>query len=271
MKPCINQDTLRSTATDSFIPIAKKAGFGAIELTQDKVEPVLARNSLKVLAERIKSYGLKVTSINGPENFNLLDERKFLEIDERTRQLAQAARELSCNLLIPVPSPMQRGLSVNEVRTRTAESLVQLADSCGGDIKLGLEFLGVKECSVNNLKDALEIVKIVNRNNVGLVLDTFHLYLSGSQLTEMDVTNRDRIFLVHVNDSESGDRSVLRDANRLYPGEGVIDLKGFASDLTKLRYDSFLSLELLRPSYWDEDPERVATIGRESIRKVFGV
>ena len=271
MEPCINQDTLRSTPTDSFLPIVKKAGFGAIELTQDKVEPVLERNSLKDLAHQIKENGLTVTSINGPENFNLLDEKQFSQINERTQKLARAARELNCNLLVPVPSPIQRGLSATETRTKTAEALTQLANSCGEDTNLGLEFLGVKECSVNNLKDAIEIVKTVNRKNVGLVLDSFHVYLSGSQISEIKESDRDRIFLVHVNDSEPGDRSALRDANRLYPGEGVIDLKQFAADLAKLRYDSFLSLELLRPSYWEEDPVKVAARGRESFRKVFGI
>jgi len=271
MKACLNQDTLRSTATGSFLPIAKKAGFEAIELTQDKVEPILASNSLKALADQIETNELTVASINGPENFNLLNQRQFSEIIERSQKLAQAARELNCNLLVPVPSPVQRGLSANEVRASTAQSLAQLADSCGEDINLGLEFLGMNECSVNNLKDAIEIVKVVNRKNVGLVLDSFHLYLSGSQLTEMREGDGDRIFLVHVNDSEPGDRSALRDANRLYPGEGVIDLKRLAVDLAKYRYDSFLSLELLRPSYWEEDPAKVAAVGRKSLRKIFGV
>lgn len=271
MKACLNQDTLRSTATESFIPIAKNAGFEAIELTQDKVEPILAPNSLKTLTNQIESHGLTVVSINGPENFNLLNQRQFSEIIERTRNLARAAREMNCNLLIPVPSPMQSSLSADDVRIQTAESLVELAECCGEDINLGLEFLGIKECSVNNLKDAIKIVKTVNRKNVGLVLDSFHLYLSGSEVTEMKELDRDRIFLVHVNDSEPGDRSKLRDFNRLFPGEGVIDLKRLAVDLAELRYDGFLSLELLRPSYWDDDPEKIAGLGRESLRKVFGV
>ena len=270
MKPCLNQDSLRSTPTDSFLPIAKKTGFDAVELTQYRVEPILARNSLQTLRNQVEANGLRIVSINGPENFNLLDQRQFSEITQRSKKLAQAARELHCNLLIPVPSPMLPGLSSDQVQAQAAESLIKLADCCGEDINLGLEFLGVKECSVNNLKDAIAIVKRANRKNVGLVLDSFHLYLSGSEVTELK-EDRDRIFLVHVNDSEAGDRAVLRDANRLFPGEGVIDLKRLASDLAELRYDSFLSLELLRPSYWEEDPEKVAAKGRESLRKVFGV
>jgi len=271
MKPCLNQDTLKSTVTESFIPIAKKTGYVAVELAQDKVEPLIARNSLKALADQIKANELTVASIMGPENFNLLNKDQFSEICERTRKLAQAARELDCNLLEPVPSPTQNGMTADEVHAKTAESLAQLADACGEDINLGLEFLGMKECSVNNLRDAVEIVKTVNRKNVGLVLDSFHLYLSGSQLSEMNQTDRDRIFIVHVNDSEPGDRSILRDVNRLYPGEGVIDLKQLATDLARLHYDGFLSLELLRPSYWEEEPEKVAVTGRESLRSVFGI
>ncbi|HMK84290.1 MAG TPA: hypothetical protein VK503_11275 [Candidatus Bathyarchaeia archaeon] len=80
MKPCLNQDTLRNTPTESFLPIAKKAGFGAVELTQDKVEPVLAGNSFKTLTNQIRAQGLTVASINGPENFNLLNEHQFSEI-----------------------------------------------------------------------------------------------------------------------------------------------------------------------------------------------
>jgi len=271
MKPCLNQDTLKSTPTEAFIRIAKKTGFGAIELAQDKVESILARNSLKALANQIEGNQLTVASIMGPENFNLLNQQEFSEICERSRKLAQAARELNCNLLEPVPSPMRSGLSDDEAHSKTVESLTQLAEACGDDINLGLEFLGMKECSVNNLKDALEIVKAVNRKNVGLVLDSFHIYLSGSQLNEMKEEDRSRIFIVHVNDSEPGDRSKLQDANRLYPGQGVIDLKGLATQLSKLEYDGFLSLELLRPSYWEEDPEKVAVTGRESLRKVFGI
>ena len=80
MKPCLNQDTLKSTVTESFIPIAKKTGFGAVELAQDKVEPLIARNSLKALADQIKANELTVASIMGPENFNLLNKDQFSEI-----------------------------------------------------------------------------------------------------------------------------------------------------------------------------------------------
>lgn len=271
MKACLNQDTLKTTTTDRFIPIAKKAGFQAIELTIDKVEPIQASNSTKRLATAIQENGLAVASINGPENFNLINQQQFSEIKERTRKLAQTAREINCNLLIPVPSPLTKGLSKEEIRIQTANSLTQLADCCGEDINLGLEFLGVSECSVCDLNSALEIIKTVDRRNVGLVLDSFHLYLSGFSFSETELIEVDKVFLVHVNDSEPGDRQNLRDSNRVFPGIGVIKLKEFGRGLTKIGYDGYLSLELLRPSYWEENPEKIAKTGRDSLQEVFGV
>ncbi len=63
----------------------------------------------------------------------------------------------------------------------------------------------------------------------------------------------------------------LTDANRLFPGEGVINLHKFKMNLEGIGYDGFLSLEVLRPSYWVENPAEMARIGRESLKQVFGV
>ena len=271
MKACLNQDTIRTTTTDHFIPIAKSAGFQAIELTIDKVEPILASNSLKTLVTVIQQNELEVASINGPENFNLISQQQFSQLKERTRKLAEASRELNCALLVPVPSPLTKEMPRDEIRAQTANSLTQLADCCGDDINLGLEFLGGSDCSVKDLDSAIQIIKTVDRSNVGLVLDSFHLYLSGFRFSESELIDPDKVFMVHVNDSEPGDRASLRDCNRVFPGRGVIDLKQFGKGLAKIRYDGYLSLELLRPSYWEEDPERIAKIGRESLREVFGV
>jgi 2-keto-myo-inositol isomerase len=65
------------------------------------------------------------------------------------------------------------------------------------------------------------------------------------------------VFLIHVNDSERGDKANLTDANRLVPGKGTIDLKAFAAAIRKIGYDEFLSLELLRPEYWQRDADVV--------------
>ena len=271
MKPCLNQDTLRTTPTEKFLQIAKHSGFDSIEFTMDKIEAMLKEGMQAQTKNQLTRQNLEVASINGPENFNLLDDNAFSEILNRTDKIVDIAREFHCRLLVPVPSPMKEGVSEQTAITETASALTLMAERYGDGIKLGLEFLGMKSCSINNLLAAVETVRQVGRSNVGLVLDSFHMYASGSKYEDVTRLEPAQIFLAHVNDSEPGDRATLTDANRLYPGEGVIDLKGFASTLRRVGYDYELSLELLRPAYWEQDAEQVALKGRESLRRVFGV
>ena len=181
MKPCLNQDTLRTTPTKKFLEIAKNSGFDSIEFTMDKVEPMLKERALTDTKRQLREKELNVKSINGPENFNLLDDRAFSEILSRTDGIVEAAREFGCKLLIPVPSPGKVGMSEQAAIAQTASALSQIADRYGDGIKLGLEFLGMRSCSINNLHAAIKTVKQVGKRNVGLVVDSFHMYLSDSK------------------------------------------------------------------------------------------
>ncbi len=271
MKSCLNQDTLRTSSIDTFLHTAKKTGYEAVELTMDKVESIQSEHEISRLQSQIDYENLKVASINGPENFNLLSENDFERLLKRTQLLASSARELDCNLLLPVPSTRSVEMDKINVIEKTAESLGKLADACSHDIKLGFEFLGMRNCSINNLRDAVEIVERVGRSNVGLTLDTFHLYLSGTDFSDVAKLDRMQIFIVHVNDCEPGSVSEMTDANRLFPGQGVINLPSFSSSLREVGYDGYLSLELLRPAYWKQNPEEIAKAGRESLERSFDV
>jgi len=232
---------------------------------------MLKEGNLTNAKNQLRGEALAVASINGPENFNLLDNLAFSEILERTDKIVEAAREFDCELLIPVPSPSRDEVSEQAAIAQTASALSQMADRYGDETKLGLEFLGMRSCSINNLQAAVETVMRVGKHNVGLVLDSFHMHLSDSKLSQITRLDADQVFLVHVNDAEPGDRLNLTDANRLYPGEGVIDLKRFSSVLKQIGYDNRISLELLRPEYWGQDAEQVAGKGRKSLRLVFGI
>jgi 2-keto-myo-inositol isomerase len=237
----------------------------------DKIELMLKEGSLERARSEVQEQNLTVASINGPENFNLLDHHAFSEILDRTDKIVKAASEFDCELLIPVPSPRKDGMSEQTAIAETASILSQMADRYGDAMKLGLEFLGTRTCSINNLNAAVETVRRVGKRNVGLVLDSFHMYLSDSKPSNLRQLGAEQVFLVHVNDAEPGEKSKLTDANRVYPGQGVIDLNGFASALKSIGYRNYLSLELLRPSYWKEDADQVAALGRESLRRVFGI
>jgi len=269
MKPCLNQNTLRTTPTETFLEVARRAGFDAVELTMGNVESFIERGAIAELKRKIDDNGLTVASINGPEGFNLLTEQEFASLLSRTGKIAMASREIGCNLLVPVPSAVKNGVSRHTIVTQAAQLLNRLTETSGEGICLGLEFLGEQRCSINNLETAVEVINTVAKRNVGLVVDSFHMHLSSIAFSELTKIQGDRIFLVHVNDSERGDTAKLTDANRVLPGEGVMDLHEFRASLARAGYDGFVSIELFRQSYWQQDPLEVARICRESLKRVF--
>jgi 2-keto-myo-inositol isomerase len=271
LKSCLNQDTLKSTATDSVIRIAKTTGYDAIEFAQDKIEAIVKEGTLKNLVRLINDQGIEIASVQGPEPFNLLNEHDFETMIGRAKVLADVAREVGTDVLVPVASMVKTDLPREEVELSTARSLERLAKACGDDIRLGMEFLGFSDCSINNLDQAIRVVEKVNLPNVGLTVDTFHVYISRSDPARLSRLGKNGLVLVHVNDSEPGDIVKLADSNRVFLGEGAIPLAKFRDSMVSASYDGYVSLELLRPEYWERDPEEVARHGREGLRTIFNV
>jgi 2-keto-myo-inositol isomerase len=131
-------------------------------------------------------------------------------------------------------------------------------------VRLALEFLGFRDCTVNTLAQCAAIVERTARPNVGLVLDTFHFFAGGSSLVSLREVDPRKIFMVHVNDVEAAPRGTLHDALRLLPGEGVLPLQAILSALKGIGYDGKFSVEIFRPAYWACPPLAIAKAARVS-------
>jgi 2-keto-myo-inositol isomerase len=105
-------------------------------------------------------------------------------------------------------------------------------------------------------------VEKVARSNVGLVLDTFHFFAGGSTLASIRQVDPRRIFIVHINDVERAPRRKMHDALRLYPGKGILPLRGVLRELKAIGYTGPISVEIFRPQYWARAPLRVAREAR---------
>src|SRR5205814_9739091 len=100
-------------------------------------------------------------------------------------------------------------------------------------------------------------------DGIDLVLDSCHWHASGSRpLTSFPV---DRLALIHLNDAPDKPPREIEDADRLLPGEGVIQLKTLIAALTTGKYAGPWSLETFNPGYWKEDPEPLARRGSAAI------
>jgi sugar phosphate isomerase/epimerase len=124
-------------------------------------------------------------------------------------------------------------------------------------VRLGIEPLNRYETNyLNTVAEALEFLEEVDRPNVGLLLDTFHMNIEEPSLEAAIDAAGDRLVNVH-----------LADSNRRAPGFGHTNLGSVVSRLRAIGYDGCLSMEILRlPS-----AEEAAAQALRHTRRLLGV
>ena len=131
-----------------------------------------------------------------------------------------------------------------------------------------MEFLGFVQ-GVNQVKDAWKIIENANHPDSTIVLDPFHIFRGGGEAEDMQEIPAEKISVFHFNDAPSSPaKNMQTDADRVYPGDGILDLEKMISILGSSGYTGVISLELFNPNYWEQDPLEVAKIGLEKMKSV---
>ena len=271
MIPCLSEYTVVSAPRERFLQGAEKAGFPAVELSWRTVMAAIRNDDVGSLARTVAAHNLKVASINGPDLPNLPPEDDFRSVLLETDAVVSAAKTLGCSTLMPCAAPMKTDLSQDVAIDQTVTILQRMADACGDDFRLAFEFVGLNSFSVKDLRTASQVIRRVGRKNVGILVDAFHMYLQNTPFSEVVELEKNKLFFVHLNDAKSGPREGLNDGDRVYPGQGVMNLGELRSSLSKVGYEGYLCLELFNQEYWKDDPQAVAERGRRSITETFGV
>jgi 2-keto-myo-inositol isomerase len=250
------------------IQAASRAGYAAVEIWAKKMEAYLSKKGVRDLHGLFKKGKIKPLAINSVEFVTFNSPWEKVNTMRLIQRYAEIADRLNCPYIVLVPSPRPQGVSENDIYEESVKVLREISNKFRNyKVNFAFEFLGFSWCSVSTLGQAFEIVKTVNRKNIGMVLDTFHFYAGGSSLDSIQKVDGKKIYVFHINDAESLPRSDLQDAHRLYPGEGVIPLKEIVSRLKEIHYDGPVSIEMFRPEYWTQPAEEVAKKGMEAIRK----
>jgi 2-keto-myo-inositol isomerase len=265
-----NGETVPTLPLDAELDVVSAAGYDGIELFIPKLAPFLEGQAPEDLARRLGETGLVPIMLNGIENFNLRSADEFAAITEDCRWLSELSQEIGCPGIVVVPSPNPKGLDWQTVKSKTSAALRELAGVANPyGVQLGLEFLAPVDCSVRTLAEAWEIVEAAGRENLGLVLDTYHFCVGGSGWESLEVFPVDRLLLVHINDVEDLPFEQLTDGHRLLPGEGILPLGRILSSVCERGYDGAYSLEVMRPAYHQRKPLEYAQAGLEATRAVL--
>ena len=265
-----NGATTMTSSLETDIRIAGKAGYDAREITATKLDKFLQSHSIADARKLIDAAKLKTHAINSIEKINFRDQAGRAEVLARTRQLSEYGKHLACPWLIAVPGPAPSSTSWESIRDNTVTSLRAMSETAEPyGVNIAFEFLGFPWCSVQTVAQAWEIVKAVNLPNVAMVIDTCHFYAGGSMLDSIKSIDAKKLAVFHINDVEAMPKEKITDANRLFPGDGVIPLKEIIAAVRGIGFDGVASVEIFRPEYWQREPGAVAKEAYEKSKRYF--
>lgn len=270
MKLALNGATTMKASLETDIRVAGAAGFDCLEIWAAKLRVFLQSRTTSELTDLFKASGVAPYSINSIEHITFRSEAARRELLAECEQMCRIASEIACPYVVVVPGLLPEGATRADVVDESVNTLKELgviAEAFG--IGLAFEFLGQPDCSVQTLELANEIVACVSRRNVGLVVDSFHLYAGGSSIASMDELDSERLFIFHINDAEDRPRNELEDSHRLLPGLGILPLSDMIAALRRIGYERVISVEIFRPEYWERDPLELARDAREAVAKLL--
>jgi 2-keto-myo-inositol isomerase len=272
MKLAINGATTMRANLETDIKAAAKAGFDYVEIWAAKLRRYLENNTTADLNELLKENHIKPYSINSIEHITFRTAEDYAHIKAQAEELSKIAGEIDCPYLVVVPGKLPKDADKQQIIDESVKVLNELADiAAKHNVSLAFEFLGQDDCSVQTIDFCNEIVEKVDRENVGNVLDTFHFYAGNSSFEAIDSMNPEKLFIFHINDVEDFPKAELTDAQRLYPGEGILPIKEIKAHFDKIGYNKMVSIEIFRPEYWEQDPYEVTQKAKDATIKVLGL
>ena len=237
----------------------KGLGYDGVELAVrdpellqlDKIDSLLKNNCLPVPAIGTgQAFGEEGLSFTNP------DEKIRLQAIARIEKHMDLANHFGAVVIIG----LLRGQNAKDVGTeRSQRWLSEALAECtltNQQVKIAIEPINRYETDlINTVSAGLRFIDNLKLDNVGLLLDSFHMNIEEPSITESIRMTGDRLFHFHVADS-----------NRWHPGAGHINFNEILDTLDEIRYQGFVSAEILPMP--DADTAAEKTI--EYMRSIIG-
>jgi sugar phosphate isomerase/epimerase len=272
---------IRGLSLSEAIAVAHDAGFAGLAFDSRAAARAVDEQGLAAVQKEFGRAGVKPALWNLPVAWRD-DDQWQADLRELPR-LAATARELGATRTATyMPSgsderPFRENFNWHVARLRPIAEVLR-DEGC----RFGIEFIGPRTYRaafrhefIHSLDGVMELNAAIGTGNVGLLLDSWHLYTSGGTIAEMERLTNDDVVVVHVNDAPAGiapDEQI--DTVRTLPMEtGVIDLVGFMRALRKMGYDGPVMPEPFSQRLNDlaaTDPEAAAREAARSMDALFG-
>lgn len=258
MKSCINGATTMPYNLEHDIKSANKVGFKGVEIWVSKLREFLRDHTEEVLKRLLSDSAISAPSLCAFSGFIYCSEGEFGKRVQDLKNLLKVGQTVGTEYVIVCAEGF--GDRRIEEAKHAHISRIRRLSSITGDygIKIAMEWFW-------ELPLAIEIVREIDDERVGLLVDTFHWYRGDGNLEHLKQVPSDKVFFLHVNDCEDLPRNDLTDKNRLYCGKGILPLSDLFSIIRDKNYDGYLSVEVFREEYWKKDPEEISSMAYRTL------
>ena len=278
MIACLNNATSGAASFEGFVQAAYVAGFPAIEAGLGDMSHYAEVHGLDGLRRLLGERQLQIGSTSLPVDWRG-DEAKFRSQLEALPESMQLCQALGITRMCTWVPP-RWDVRYDEAFAFARERFAAIADAIAPySMRLGLEFVGPqggfarqKYKFTTTLAEMLHLIAAIGRDNVGLLLDSYHLYASGATLAEISSLPGRLVVQMHVNDAYVGvPAAELEDLKRLLPGEGAIPLVPMLRALASTGYDWTVSVETFSVDLKALGPVEAARAAKAAIDSVLAV
>jgi sugar phosphate isomerase/epimerase len=225
---------------DSNVARIATWGYNGVELAIRDPKLVDAKGMLGI----VTAYGLQIPAIGtgqawGEEGLSFTDPDPVVRSAAMERTLshipfaAQAGAAIVIGLLRGIVKP---GVEHAQAMDWLVEALQHCcAQARPRGVRIALEPICRYETTlINTAAQGLDLIERVGAENMGLLLDTFHMNIEEPVIEDSIRMCSHRIFHFHVADS-----------NRWYPGAGHLDFESILNTLFAVGYSGYISGEFM--------------------------
>lgn len=261
MKTAIATVCLSGALQEKLEAIAA-AGFRAVEIFENDL--IAFPGSPQDVRRMCADLGLTIVTCQPFRDFEGMPEGRRQRTFDRAERKFDLLQELGTDLLFVCSSVSPEALPGIDRIAADFHELGERAKRRG--LRVGYEALAWGR-HINDYRDAWEVVRRAGHDNVGLILDSFHVLSRKTELSSMTRIPSDRIFFVQAADAPVLEMDYLSWSRhwRCMPGQGELPLGDFMDCLAATGYRGYLSLEIFNDRFRAGSARSVALDGHRSL------
>lgn len=217
------------------------AGFDAVEIFEDDL--TFYEGSPAEVRRLLDELDLSVSLFQPFFDFEAVDDARFLKSLDRARRKFDLMGELGAPMMLVSANSSATAIADAGRAAAQLNALGEAAASRG--LQLGYEALAWAP-HVKSWRDAWHLVQRADHPALGVILDSFHTLAAGDTPPAPGDIPADKIAYVQLSDAPKLDMSLVTVGRHLrcLPGQGDLDVAGFAEAALNAGYAGPLSIEV---------------------------